>query len=68
MSRICPNAEFRVLQGEIWPWRYLDAWRKGVQLSPRKEKNAIVRTSPNACFEATADARADAANARRNGD
>ena len=68
MSRICPNAEFRLLQGEIWPWRYLDAWRKGVQLSPRKEKNAIVRTSPNACFEATADARADAANARRNGD
>lgn len=68
MSRICPNAEFRLLQGEIWPWRYLDAWRKGVQLSPRKEKNAVIRESPNACFEATADARADAANARRNGD
>jgi len=68
MSRICPNAEFRLLQGEIWPWRYLDAWRKGVQLSPRKEKNEVIRTSPNACFEATADARADAANARRNSD
>ena len=66
ISRICPTAEERLLQGEIWPWKYLDAWREGRQLSPRKEKNAIVRKSPNACNEATAISRARTANERRN--
>lgn len=66
ISRICPTAEERLLQGEVWPWKYLDAWREGRQLSPRKEKNAIVRKSPNACNEATAISRARTANERRN--
>ena len=66
ISRICPAAEERLLQGEVWPWKYLDAWRKGRQLSPRKEKNAIVKKSPNACNEATAISRARTANERRN--
>ena len=30
MSRICPQSEYKVLQGEIWPWKFLDAWRKGI--------------------------------------
>ena len=66
ISRICPTAEEILLQGEIWPWKYLDAWREGRQLSPKKEKNALVRTSPNACNDATAIARARVANERRN--
>jgi murein DD-endopeptidase MepM/ murein hydrolase activator NlpD len=66
ISRICPNAEEILLQGEIWPWKYLDAWREGRQLSPRKEKNALVRKSPTACTDATALARARDANERRN--
>ena len=28
MSRICPQSEYKVLQGEIWPLKFLDAWRK----------------------------------------
>lgn len=66
ISRICPAAEERLLQGEVWPWKYLDAWREGRQLSPRKEKNAIVKKSSNACNEATAISRARTANERRN--
>ena len=49
ISRICPRAEALLLQGEIWPWRYLDAWRKGAQLSPKAEKNKLVKKQPNRC-------------------
>ena len=65
-SRICPTAEEILLQGEIWPWRYLDAWRQGEQPSPKKEKNALVRKSSTACSDATALSRARTANERRN--
>ena len=38
ISRICPRGETIVLQGEIWPWRYLDAWHKALtsRLSKRR--------------------------------
>lgn len=49
LSRVCPLAETRLLQGEIWPQRYLEAWRRGEQLSPRPEKNARIAEFPNAC-------------------
>lgn len=49
ISRICPRAEALLLQGEIWPWRYLDAWRKGAQLSPKAEKNKLIDEQPNRC-------------------
>ena len=52
MSRICPLAETRLLQGEIWPQRYLEAWQRGEQLSPRIEKNARIAQSPKGCTEA----------------
>lgn len=55
LSRICPLAETRLLQGEIWPQRYLEAWRRGEQLSPRAEKNARIKESPNGCNEAADD-------------
>lgn len=58
MSRICPLAEIYLLQGELWPWRYLDAWRQGIQLSPRKAKNNLIQKFPNRCNSATESWRA----------
>ena len=43
ISRICPTAEERLLQGEVWPWKYLDAWREGRQLSPRRKRTPSSR-------------------------
>ena len=33
----CDATEWAVRRGEIWPWKYLDAWRAGEQLSPVAE-------------------------------
>ena len=55
LSRVCPLAETRLLQGEIWPQRYLEAWQRGEQLSPRPEKNARIKESPNGCNAAADD-------------
>lgn len=63
MSRICNFKETALQRGEMWPQRYLEAWKAGEQLSPRKEKNRIIRESPNACTNA-ADSHADEVNAR----
>ena len=49
MSRICPQSEYKVLQGEIWPWRFLDAWRSGIIKSPVSAKNRVIKESPAAC-------------------
>jgi len=49
MSRICPQNEYKVLQGEIWPWKFLDAWRKGINKSPTAAKNRVIKASPAAC-------------------
>lgn len=54
MSRICPQSEYKVLQGEIWPWKFLDAWRKGINKSPVAAKNRIIKESPQACELAAA--------------
>lgn len=58
ISRNCVYAETELLRGEIWPWRFLDAWSRGVHLSPRKAKNRKLQMSPNACDEAVASYRA----------
>lgn len=52
ISRNCIYAETELLRGEIWPWRFLDAWSRGVHLSPRKAKNRLLQMSPNGCDEA----------------
>lgn len=52
MSRICDLKETALQRGEIWPQRYLEAWKAGEQLSPRQEKNRIIKMSPNACTNA----------------
>ena len=54
MSRICPRAEYKVLQGEIWPWKFLDAWRKDINKSPVEAKNRVIKESPQACEKAAA--------------
>lgn len=58
ISRVCPLAEIYLLQGELWPWKFLDAWRQGVQLSPRKAKNRLIKQNPDRCTEATTAFRA----------
>ena len=45
----CGQNEWAVRRGEIWPWRYLDAWRAGEQLSPVDEVAAAVAKNPDAC-------------------
>jgi murein DD-endopeptidase MepM/ murein hydrolase activator NlpD len=45
----CGNTEWAVRRGEIWPWKYLDAWRKGDQLSPVDEIAAAQAKNPDAC-------------------
>ena len=41
--------EWAVRRGEIWPWKYLDAWRDGEQLSPVEEIAASEAAHPDAC-------------------
>ena len=59
MSRVCPLAEVYLLQGEIWPQRYLDAWKKGQQLSPRKEIRKLEKNDPLGCTRSRADSAID---------
>ncbi len=59
MSRVCPLAEVYLLQGEIWPQKYLDAWKKGQQLSPRKEIRKLEKNDPLGCTRSRADSAID---------
>ncbi len=45
----CAGTEWAVRRGEIWPWKYLDAWRAGQQLSPSDEVAAVEAANPDAC-------------------
>jgi murein DD-endopeptidase MepM/ murein hydrolase activator NlpD len=59
MSRVCQLAEVYLLQGEIWPQQYLNAWRKGQQLSPRKEIRKLEKNDPLGCSRSRADSAID---------
>jgi len=59
MSRVCPLAEVYLLQGEIWPQKYLDAWKTGKQLSPRKEIIQLGKKDPRGCSRSRADSAID---------
>ncbi len=61
ISRICPRAETLLLQGEVWPWKYLDAWREGTQLSPKAETKKLIKEQPNLCDIASLSYRAEMA-------
>jgi murein DD-endopeptidase MepM/ murein hydrolase activator NlpD len=55
ISPPCPGKEWSVRRGVIWPYPYLDAWRRGEQLSPVDEVDRWVAANPNACADAMAD-------------
>jgi len=55
ISPPCPEREWSVRRGVVWPYRYLDDWRNGGQASPVEEIAAFVAEQPNACSEAAAD-------------
>ena len=55
ISPPCPGKEWAVRRGVIWPWPYLDAWRKGIQTSPVAEITKWVAAHPTACADAMAD-------------
>jgi murein DD-endopeptidase MepM/ murein hydrolase activator NlpD len=59
ISRVCPLAEVYLLQGEIWPQQYLNAWKKGQQLSPRKEILKLEKDDPLGCSRSRADSAID---------
>ena len=59
ISRVCPLAEVYLLQGEIWPQKYLDAWKTGKQLSPRKEAIQLAKKDPRGCSRSRADSAND---------
>jgi hypothetical protein len=59
MSRVCPVVEAFLLQGEIWPQKYLNAWRQGEQLSPTNEIKALVKQDPLGCTRSRADTQAE---------
>jgi murein DD-endopeptidase MepM/ murein hydrolase activator NlpD len=45
----CGHDEWAVRRGEIWPWKYLDAWQNEEQLSPAVEVAAAHAKNPDAC-------------------
>ena len=55
ISPPCPGKEWSVRRGVVWPYPYLDAWRRGEQLSPVAEVERWVTDHPTACADAMAD-------------
>ncbi len=55
ISPPCPDREWSVRRGVVWPFGYLDDWRAGGQASPVAEVAAFVESQPEACAEAAAD-------------
>jgi murein DD-endopeptidase MepM/ murein hydrolase activator NlpD len=55
ISPPCAGPEWSVRRGVIWPYRYLDAWRNGEQLSPVDEIREWSAANPTACEQAMAD-------------
>jgi peptidoglycan LD-endopeptidase LytH len=55
ISPLCPTVEWSARRGVIWPWPYLDAWRKGLQKSPVAEIGAWLEGHVDACAKAAAD-------------
>jgi hypothetical protein len=55
ISPECPGKEWSVRRGAVWPYLYLDAWRRGEQLSPVDEVTAWSAANPDACALAMLD-------------
>jgi murein DD-endopeptidase MepM/ murein hydrolase activator NlpD len=52
ISPPCPQPEWSVRRGIVWPFPYLDDWRAGGQRSPVAEIQAWVEANPDACAAA----------------
>jgi murein DD-endopeptidase MepM/ murein hydrolase activator NlpD len=61
ISRVCPELEWQVRRGEIWPQPYMDDWRRGISSSPALEIMATAERDPDACARAAVAANADEA-------
>ena len=55
ISPPCPGKEWSVRRGVIWPYPYLEAWRRGDQRSPATEVAEWLAANPSACADAMAD-------------
>jgi murein DD-endopeptidase MepM/ murein hydrolase activator NlpD len=55
ISPPCPDKEWSVRRGVVWPYPYLDDWRAGGQLSPVAEIEQWLADHPTACADAMAD-------------
>ena len=55
ISPPCPGPEWSVRRGVVWPFEYLDAWRRGEQRSPVTAVDAWVAANPDGCERAMAD-------------
>ncbi len=55
ISPPCPGEESSVRRGVVWPYPYLDAWRRGEQASPVAEVDGWVAANPSACADAMVD-------------
>jgi murein DD-endopeptidase MepM/ murein hydrolase activator NlpD len=55
ISPPCPEMEWSVRRGAVWPWRYLDDWRNGGQASPAAEVAGFSAENPTACADAASD-------------
>ena len=55
ISPPCPDPEWSVRRGVVWPAPYLDDWRVGTPTSPADEVAAFVAGFPTACADAAAD-------------
>ena len=55
LSPPCPGTEWSVRRGVIWPWPYLDDWRKGGTKSPTDEVATWLTANSDACTIAEAD-------------
>lgn len=55
ISPPCPGKEWSVRRGAVWPYPYLDAWRRGEQRSPVDDVETWAAEHPTACADAMAD-------------
>jgi peptidoglycan LD-endopeptidase LytH len=55
ISPPCGSKEWSVRRGEVWPYRYLVDWKRGVATSPVGEIQEWVAAHPDACAQAEAD-------------
>jgi murein DD-endopeptidase MepM/ murein hydrolase activator NlpD len=64
LSPTCPNVEWWVRRGVIWPQRFLPDWRSGIMTSPHRAIRKWLDAHPDACHDpdnigATADIATD---------